>query len=293
MQVAIHLGLHCTDEDRLLRSLLQNQGKLAPLGVSVPGPGRYRESFVKSAEKLAGDSASPETQEMLLDSVLDNDEAHRVILSHENFVCMPTWVFENGRFYTRAAYKPRWLRNLFADQDVEFFLAIRNPATLLPALLAHKWQEHTDLPALLQGASLSRLRWAPVIESIRASCPDTPVTVWSNEDTPYIWPEVLGAVAGVASDVPLKGGLNIAGEIMNKEGYRRLRTYLINNPPQSDRARHKIISAFVEKYALPEAIELEIDIPELSAEVIEEITNAYEAELDAIASLDGVRLIST
>jgi hypothetical protein len=276
-----------------LRSLLQNQGKLAPLGVSVPGPGRYRESFVKSAEKLAGDVASPETQDMLLDSVLDNDEAQRVIISHENFVCMPTWVFENGKFYTRAAYKPLWLRNLFADHDVEFFVAIRNPATLLPALLAHRWQEHSDLAALLQGAPLSRLKWAPVIDSIRKSCPDVPLTVWSNEDTPYIWPEVLGAVTGVSSDVPLKGGLNIAGEIMNKEGYRRLRTYLINNPPHSDRARHKIISAFVEKYALPEAIELEIDIPELSAELIETITDAYESELDDIAAMDGVRFIST
>jgi len=293
MQVAIHFGMHCTDEDRLLRSLLQNQGRLAPLGISVPGPGRYRESFVKSAEKLGGDTASLETQEMLLDSVLDNDTASRVIVSHENFVCMPTWVFENGKFYARAAYKPLWYRNLFADQDVEFFLAIRNPATLIPALLEHRWQEHSDLSALLQGASLSRLKWTPVIETIRAACPDVPITVWSNEDTPYVWPEVLGAIAGVPADVPLKGGLNIAGEIMSKEGYRRLRTYLIGNPPQSDKARHKIISAFVEKYARPEAIELEIDVPGLDAERIEAMTDAYENELDDIANLDGVRLIST
>lgn len=293
MQIAIHFGMHCTDEERLLRSLLQNQGRLAPLGVSVPGPGRYRQSFVKSAEKLAGEPASSETQEMLLDSVLDNDSATRLIVSHENFICMPTWVFENGKFYARAAYKPLWYKNLFADHDVEFFLSIRNPATFIPALLTHRWQEHSDLQALLQGASLSRLRWTSVVQSIRAACPEVPLTVWSNEDTPYVWPEVLGAVAGVASDVPLKGGLNIAGEIMNKEGYRRLRAYLINNPPGSDKARHKIISAFVEKYAKPDAIEMEIDVPGLDGARIEEMTAAYEAELDDIAQLDGVRLIST
>ena len=293
MQIAFHLGLHCTDEDRLLRSLLQNAAKLSPLGISVPGPGRYRDTFVKAAEKLRGEPASEETQAFLLESVLDRDDARRLILSHENFICMPSWVFEAGRFYARAAYKPLWYRNLFPDHEVEFFLAIRNPATLLPDLIRHKWQSHDDYASLLQGAQVDHLRWPQVIEMIHNNVPDAKLTVWSNEDTPFIWPEILGAVAGTSPDVPLKGGLHVASRIIDQEGYRRLRTYLINHPPTSDAARHKIISVFIEKYGIPEAIEEAVDFPGATEDLVAAITEQYEADLDVIGDMDGVRLIST
>ena len=276
-----------------MRSLLQNQGKLGPLGISVPGPGRYRDDFVKAAEKLQGAPASAETQSVLLESVLDQDDAKRVILSHEDFICMPSWIFEAGRFYARAEYKPKWYRNLFPDHSVEFFLSIRNPVTLLPDLMRHKWQNHDHVDALLQGAKIDNLRWPLVIDMFRTAVPDAPVTVWCNEDTPFIWPEVLAAVADTPPDLPLKGGLNIASRIIEKEGYRRLRTYLINHPPTSNTARHKIISVFIEKYGIPEAIEEEVELPGATEEMVDRVTQNYEADLDIIAEMEGVRLIST
>ena len=42
MQIAFHIGAHCTDEDRLLKSILKNAQMLSQLGIVVPGPGKYR-----------------------------------------------------------------------------------------------------------------------------------------------------------------------------------------------------------------------------------------------------------
>ncbi len=41
MQIALHIGAHCTDEDRLLKCLLMNKEILSDVGTAVPGPGRY------------------------------------------------------------------------------------------------------------------------------------------------------------------------------------------------------------------------------------------------------------
>ena len=48
MEIAFHLGAHCTDENQLLRSLLDDKGRLADQGICVPGPGRYRDVIVNS-----------------------------------------------------------------------------------------------------------------------------------------------------------------------------------------------------------------------------------------------------
>ena len=38
MRIAYHLGVHCTDEDRLVRTLHRNADMLAEQGIEVPAP---------------------------------------------------------------------------------------------------------------------------------------------------------------------------------------------------------------------------------------------------------------
>ena len=45
---------------------------------------------------------------------------------------------------------------------------------------------------------LRRLRWSDTVRNIRIHNPGVPLTVWCDEDTPLIWPEVLQAVSGHA-----------------------------------------------------------------------------------------------
>ena len=292
MQLAIHLGAHCTDDDRLLRSLLQNKGRLAEQGIAVPGPGRYRETIVKAAQKLKGAEAEPQAQKDLIDDMIDDDSTHRIVLSFEDFICVSGRVFEKGMLYEKAGYKPMWLRNLFSDHQVEFFLSVRNPATFIPAVAQHPRQTHKSIPALLQGTDTSDICWSDVAVGIKDCAPDAPLTVWANEDTPYIWPEVMREVSGHDDSISLKGGLNIAGQIMHREGLRRMKAYMASHPPRTEHHRRRVVTAFLDKYAIDEEVEEELDVPGWTDQIVEAITdNCYE-DLDEIAKIGGVTFLS-
>ncbi|HHS89460.1 MAG TPA: hypothetical protein ENJ26_03745 [Rhodobacteraceae bacterium] len=292
MRVAIHLGAHCTDDESLLKTLLQNKGVLSEKGISVPGPGRYRMTVIKAAQKLRGQEASEDSRDMLIDAIVDDDSAERLVLTHEDFICVPGRIFENGLLYDKAGYKPMWLRNVFAGYPVEFFLAIRNPATFIPAAFRHKRQNVGDFISFLSGVDVEQIRWSDVILAIQESSPDCPLTVWCNEDTPLIWPEVVREVAGTDDFTKLRGGLNIIAPIMNRAGFRRMRSYLSSHPPKNETQRRRILAAFLDKYAIEDAIEEDLDVPGWTQELVAQMTRDYEEDLEEIANLPGVRLIS-
>ena len=292
MQVAFHLGAHCTDEERLLKTLLQNKGVLAENGISVPGPGRYRKTVVRAAQKLRGQEASEDSRDMLIDAIVDDDSAHRVILSFEDFICAPDHIFENAMLYDKAGYMPMWLRNVFAGHPVEIFMAIRNPATFIPAAYRHEDQTARDIMAFLDGANIDQIRWSDVVLSIQESIPDCPVTIWCNEDTPLIWPEVISRIAGTGDGVDLAGAYNIIAPIMKTEGMRRLRAYLSSHPPKNEIQRRRVLAAFLDKYALEDAIEEDLDVPGWTPELVEQMTRDYEEDLSEIAELPGVTFIA-
>jgi hypothetical protein len=291
MQVAIHLGAHCTDEERLLKTLLQNKGVLAKQGISIPGPGRYRKTVVQAAQKLRGKEASQDSRDMLADAIVDDDSAERMVLTFEHFMCVPGRIFENAMLYDKAGFKPMWLRNVFGGLPVEFFLAIRNPATFIPAAFHHKEQGIKDFATFLDGVNLDQIRWSDVILAIQESNPDSPLTVWCNEDTPLIWPEVVQKVSGHDPAQRLNGGFNILGTIMQRDGMRRLRAYLAAHPPKSELQRRRILAAFLDKYAIAEAVEEELDVPGWTGELVTRMTENYEEDLIEIARLPGVDFI--
>ena len=291
MQVAIHLGAHCTDEDRLLKTLLQNKGRFAKDCISIPGPGRYRMTMVRAAQKLRGAQASDESRDVLLETIVDDDSAQRVVLTYENFICVPGRVFENGILYDKAGYKPLWLRQLFPGLQVEFFLGIRNPATFIPAVFNHPGQEIKKFEDFLDGVDLDQIRWSDVILSIRETNPDCPLTVWCNEDTPLIWPQVIQEVSGHDPDTQVNGEFAVLGKIMKREGMQRLRTYLGTHPPQNEIQRRRILVAFLDKYALADEVEEELDVPGWTETLVHTLTQNYEDDLDEIGRMAGVNFI--
>ena len=289
MQVVFHLGVHDTDEDRLVRCLLKNKGKLAEDGIIVPGPSRYRALLRDTINVLRGAEATPEAQAVILEAVLEGDGGQRLILSNEQFLCLPDKVLGGGKLYPLAGRRARSLANLFPRHPVEFHLGIRNPATLLPAVLAR-------LPTLsydqfVAGSDLTDLHWAATIAAIRDAVPDAPVTVWCNEDTPLIWPEIVGAVTRLADTTELEGLLDLAAEIMSKDGVKWMQTYLQNHRPQSVPQRRRIISAFLDKFSVPEKIEVEVEMPGWTQELIGAITDSYEKDIAAVQALPGVSFI--
>ncbi len=291
MRIAYHIGAHCTDEDRLIKSLLKNKGILAKEGVIVPGPSRFRSIIAEVIVKLGGGKASRETQDVLLEAITDVDDAERLVLSFDNFLGVSKRALEHGQLYHLAADKVTRLRNLFPDDPVEFFIGIRDLATFIPALFER--DGNGDFRAFMQGVDPLALQWTDMIEAMREAVPDCPITVWCNEDTPLLWPEILHEVAGVDPQIRLKGGFDVLGEIMAKEGIMRLRSYLGSHPPQNEIQRRRILAAFLDKYALEEVIEEELDLPGWTLELTEELTANYDDDVLDISRLPGVAMLTT
>ncbi|WP_300519414.1 hypothetical protein [Aliiroseovarius sp.] len=291
MHISFHLGAHCTDDDLLVKSLLKNKGRLAEEGVIVPGPGRYRKLLSDVVPKLAGQPANRDTQDMLLDAMLDVDEADRLILSHDNFLGGPKKALEGGALYPMAARNTQWLRNLFPDNPVEFFIGLRDPASFVPEL----WTRLSNTMELTEFLSRFRphaLYWSDVIHAIREANPDCPVTVWCNEDTPLIWKELLHEITGLDPSVALKGGLDVMSRITAQEGMKRLRAYMKTHPAQTEIQRRRILSAFLDKFALDDEIEEEVDLPGWSADLVAEMTEACDDDMLEVKRLHGVTLLT-
>lgn len=290
MQIALHLGAHCTDGDRLLNCLRRNADKLAEEGIMVPDFSRYRPVIREAMNVLQGDVAPPEMQQTLLDAMVDDDAATRIVLSHDSFLSVPGRSVEENELYTTTSFKGPRLRNLFARCDVELFIGLRDPATFIPAVFDRAQEK--DFTAFIEGSDPLELRWSDMIKRLRAAIPDAPVTVWCNEDTPLIWPEILRELSGHDQFTVLDGQDDFLAELMSKAGLQRMQSYLQAHPPQNELQRRRIVSAFLDKFALDEAIEEEIDLPGWTEDYINQISELYDEDVQKIASIEGVTLLT-
>ncbi len=288
MRIVYHLGAHCTDEERLVRCLLKNRGTLAEQGIVVPSPTRYRKLLRDTAVQLKGASASVETQALVLEQIMDEDVAERLILSWDSFLSFPQWVLR-GTMYAFAGERIRAFTRIFPGIEAEFHLAIRNPATFLPAL--YDKQKGKDHAEFLENADPLHLRWSDVVRQITTQNPGVPLVIWCDEDTPLIWPEVLQAVSGHADGTALEDTDELLAGIMSPDGLVRMRNYIATHPPQSVLQRRRIVSAFLDKFALPDRVEMEFDFPGWSEVMVAQMTEAYQEDIARIRAMPDVTFI--
>ena len=290
MRISFHLGVHETDDDQLVRSLLKNTKVLLAENVAVPGPGRYRSIINQVLEKLKGGRASPDTQDVLLEQILEADDTERLVLSSPYFLSNHPGALRAGRLYPRAGAATLALANLFPDTPVEFFLAVRNPATFVPAL--HMRLQQAPFAEYIAGIDPDTLVWSDMIRDIRAANPDAPITVWCNEDTPLIWAQILREVAGLDHGEQVTGGFDLLYEIMSRDGVKRLRTYLAERPEISEMHKRRVIAAFLDKYAIEDAVEEELDLPGWTEDLVDTLTEIYDEDVRSIQHIPGVQLIA-
>ncbi|MBE0414391.1 MAG: hypothetical protein IBX59_12285 [Yoonia sp.] len=289
MQIAFHIGAHCTDEDRLLKSLLRNATVLLRQGIAVPGPGKYRALIRETIQALEGTAPPAETRSILLDAICENDAIDRLVLSNQNFICVPNRIFANGLFYGQAEKRVRVLHELFEGDDIALFFAIRHPAIFLQeAFKRSKTTSFGDYLGMLHPGDLS---WANVIARIKAAAPDTPLTVWCNEDSPLLWDQLIRQMSNAAPDTALTGGLDLLSAIITKDGMELLAEDFRKTPPKTDAARHDIIARIWQDHAVQDQLQDVIDLPALSPSLVAEMTENYEDDIAQIAQMPGVRLL--
>lgn len=290
MQVVLHIGAHSTDEDRLLKCLLKNKSLLSDRGIMVPGPSRYRKLLRETLLALASAEAAPDTREILLDSIIEEDAGDRLILSNESFVCLPHRVFDGGVFYRLMGRRLATFAGLFPKDRIEVHMAIRNPATFVPAVFGRVRNQNFD--EFMQTANPMDIRWSELIERMAEAVPQASFTIWCNEDTPLIWGEVVRELAGLEPTVPITGGFDLLSDIMTKEGMDRFRAYLKSHPPSTEVQKRRIIAAFLDKFAIEDAIEEELDLPGWTEDLVDRMTELYEEDLYAIERIPGVHFIT-
>lgn len=290
MHVVFHAGAHMTDEDRLIRCLGANSDILAEAGTFAPPPSSYRKLIRDTLQEAQHGGLSSEVREVLLDSFLEDDSADRIVLSNPGFFGTPKMAASSGVFYGAADQRLRTLDRIFHKDQLELFLAIRNPATFLPAIFQHT--PFKTFPEFLRGSDPAGFRWSEMIARIRTACPDLPITVWCNEDTPLIWAEVVRELAGLDPTRRFKGEFTLLSEIMTQAGMKRFQTYLKSHPDMSETQKRRVIAAFLDKFADEEAIEEELDIPGWTEEFIQHLSDIYDDDVLEIQRIPGVTLIT-
>lgn len=179
--------------------------------------------------------------------------------------------------------------NLFPSADAEFFMALRNPATLVPHLVAASTRQSYD--QLMAGRSPETLRWGPAVRQMLQSVQGRRLVLWCHEDTPLIWPEVVRRIADMPTNVALKGGLAVLAEVLTPEGLEEIKRRLGEAAQITIAARRDIFAEVLATHARPDMLETSITMPGWDQALVDRMTRDYDDDVAEIAALPGVEFI--
>ncbi|WP_323775596.1 hypothetical protein [Leisingera sp.] len=288
--LAFHIGAPNTDNGQLTWSLRKDAQRLLEQGVMIRRPGTYLAALNQMLRKQTQDSVSAQERAALLAGIVKDQDISRIILTNSGFLGMPGWMLSGGRLYRNAGSNTAALRGVFPDTPCEFFLGLRNPATLIGPV--YKSQSGRSWKQFTAGTDFLNLRWSDVVADIQDSNPGCRITVWCNEETPVIWPNILGQVTGLGDGFRFAGELDITRGIISEAGYERLEAYLENRPGLSEDQRERVRALFLSYYHSEEAIEEEIDLPGWSQALVDDMSESYFADAELIRRMPGVTFLS-
>ncbi|SLN30147.1 hypothetical protein TRL7639_01234 [Falsiruegeria litorea R37] len=290
MQIILHTGAHATDDERLLKCMLYNKEALGQRGIAVPGPGKYRSLLKDAFAAMETAEPSGEARDILVDAILDEEVADRLLLSNAHFFGSQRFALDGDTLYPLADVRLRQLRELFKFDQLEIFMAIRNPAAFVPAILAKA--SPARIKDVMENTNPLNLRWSELFQRMRAAAPDIPITVWCNEDTPLLWGQIMRDFAGLEHGTKVTGGFSLLSEIMSNEGMTRFRGYLHQHPELTEMQKRRVIAAFLDKYAIEDEVEEELDLDGWTDELVDELTEIYDEDVLAVQRIPGVTLIA-
>jgi hypothetical protein len=289
MQVVLHAGAHMTDENRLVKCLAANRDRLEQIGTNVPDPASYHKLIRDTLHAARKGGVAPDAREVLLDAIVEDGSADRLVLSNEGFFGTPKMAASGGVLYSAAEERLGTLHQIFRHDDVELFMAIRNPATFLPAVFQ---KTRVDTMAdFLDGTDPTEVRWSNLVTRMKSAFPDMPITLWCNEDTPLIWAEILREMGGLDPAAPIEQEFALLSEIMTEAGMKRFMNYMDAHPGMTETQKRRVIAAFLDKFADESAIEEELDVPGWSDDLIARLSEIYDEDVDALQRWPGLTMI--
>ncbi|MDB9881432.1 hypothetical protein OAC67_04785, partial [Planktomarina temperata] len=143
----------------------------------------------------------------------------------------------------------------------------------------------------MAGAAPTVVQWSGLIHHMRTVLPNAQITAWCNEDTPFIWPKILRHLIGIDAEEPVKAGYDLIGSLLTEIGTQKMQNYFKANPPNSEKERQRVLAAFLEHYANPEAVEEEITLPGWTDDLLNRLSDLYDEDVNAIISRGDVEVI--
>lgn len=290
MQVALHFGAPYTDETRLQLCLGKNRERLAEAGTVIPRPSSYRKSLRPVLHRFREGTGDDALREQFITDVAGPELPDRVVFSTDNFLGVPRMSVREDQFYPGYPNRIESFLRLFDGAQVELFFALCNPATYLQGLFkAHPGE---NISNLIEYSDPMNLRWSVFIAKIRELFPQLPITVWCNEDSPLIWQDLLRRIAGVEEDFALQGSFDFLKELMEPQGFKRFQQYLSQRPGMTPDQQKRVVAAFLEKFALEEALEEDIDYPGWTEMHVDTLSELYDEDVLTIENMPGVTFLS-
>lgn len=289
MQVAIHAGAAFTDEGHLLTSLLANASAMSDRSV-VPLTAQDGRLFVKTmSDALAQDVAISVAGKKLAETLPDDPEVERAIVSSDKFFGPRRTALLNGQIYPFAGQRTAYTQQLLEGTKIELFFGLANPGFFIPKVLMSLHKQNRD--AILRSTDLSCLSWLSMIEDLTDLAPDVQLTLWANEDTPLIWGDVVRAISGLPDDAPLEDEYALATSLLTNDGQRKFAAMISQVGVQSKEALQNALAKTFEDHVRPELIEEEIDLPGWTSDVIAAFSELYEQDLEKIETMPNVRFL--
>ena len=106
--------------------------------------------------------------------------------------------------------------------------------------------------------------------------------------------EVLQAVAGYAPDTMIEDEDDLLNQLMPAEGIKRMRAYIETHPVTSVAMRRRIVSAFLDKFAMKDKRSTSRSRCRAGQEATIDftLTQIYEQDVERIATTPGVTFIA-
>ena len=205
------------------------------------------------------------------------------------FFWRPKETIQNNAFYPHAISNLVRFVELFPEDQTHLFLALRNPATFIPAMMAEAKTDNLNF--IMNKSDPRALRWSDLLKSIRERFPALPMTIWCTEDTPFIWGQLMRLVGGFSPSTPMVGSYSLIESILSEEGFTRFQAYLEKHPEMNERQKRKVMFAFAERFGRADVLEQDVNVPGWDAQMVYDLTAQYEADLANISAISGVRLV--
>lgn len=209
MRIILHAGASKTDEDHLLFSLRRNLNLHHQNKIALPLPKNYRRPLRQRMMQSNHTAPDADARDILLDVFLNGEpeECRTLYMGIPGFFGAPKETIQNNAFYPHAISNLVRFVELFPEDQTHLFLALRNPATFIPAMMAEAKTDNLNF--IMNKSDPRALRWSDLLKSISERFPALPMTIWCTEDTPFIWGQLMRLVGGFSPSTPMVGSYSL------------------------------------------------------------------------------------